>query len=165
LEFSPTGTITGIITGTPAKEFFKGSWTSPKTGKELSLSLTRKDTLIQRKITKPVREEIFGQYHYRYGEKGYRGDVEVERVDKQRIAFHIVSITNLERGPNVAEVEKDTVALRGNSFTYMIPGSDNCEIKVFFYKDFIYIQYTRGYCEGQFGLNATIDGIFVKTKQ
>jgi hypothetical protein len=86
-------------------------------------------------------------------------------VDKQRIAFHILSLTNLERGPNVAEVEKDTVALRGNSFTCMIPGSDNCEIKVFFYKDFVYIQYTRGYCEGQFGLNATIDGIFVKTKQ
>jgi hypothetical protein len=164
LEFSPTGTITGLITGTPAGESFAGSWASPETGKELSLSLTRRDTLIRRELSKPVREEISGHYHYQYGQKGFMGDFEVERVDKQRIAFSVLSLTNVERGPNIAEVEKDTVALTGNSFIYMIPDSDNCEFKVSFYKDFVYITYTRGYCAGQFGLNATIDGIFVKTK-
>jgi hypothetical protein len=163
-EFSPTGTITGIITGTPARDSFAGSWTSSETGKELSLSLTRRDTLIPQELSGPLKEEISGHYHYQYRKKGYRGDVEVERVDQQRIAFSILSLTNVERGPTIAEVEKDTVVLTGNSFLYMIPDSDNCEFKVSFFKDLVYIKYTRGYCAGQFGLNATIDGLFIKTE-
>ncbi len=164
LEFDKTGNITGIIEGTPTEKEFKGSWVSPRTKKELSMKLQSKDTLISSPSIKPDPNQIFGDYHYQYGENGYNGDFEFNKVGDGKAAFHILSLTNVERGPNIAEVEKDTIAFSGDNFIYKIPESDNCEFKVIFYKDFAYINYTRGYCESQFGLNATIDGIYLKAK-
>lgn len=164
LEFDSTGNITGVIEGKPAGDFFNGDWVSPKTKKELSLSLSLKDTVISSKNFMADAGEIFGDYHYQYGENGFNGDFEINKVKNKEIEFEIQSLTNVERGPNIAEVEKDTISLTGNSFIYTIPESDSCEFKVSFYKGFVYINYTKGYCEGEFGLNATIDGIFLKTK-
>ena len=164
LEFDKTGNITGVIEGTPTQQEFKGRWVSPKTKKELEMTLLQKDTLISRPSLKPDQNQVFGDYHYQYGDKGYNGDFEFSKVGDDKAAFYIMSFTNVERGPNIAEVEKDTITFKGDSFIYKIPDSDNCEFKVTFYTDFIYINYTRGYCESQFGLNATIDGIYLKTK-
>ena len=164
LEFDKTGNITGIISGLPTDKFFKGSWYSPKTNKELAMTLSLMDTIIQSPDIKPINNQIFGNYHYQYGENGFNGDFEINRVGNDKVDFNILSLTNVERGPNIAEVEKDTIALKGNSFIYKIPYSDSCEFKTTFYKDFVYINFTKGYCSGQFGLNATIDGIYLKTK-
>jgi hypothetical protein len=91
-------------------------------------------------------------------------DFDIGKVVNNNIDFSILSLTNVERGPNIAEVEKDTITLIGTSFVYKIPNSDSCEFKVVFYNGFVYINYTKGYCESQFGLNASIDGIYLKTK-
>jgi len=164
LEFDKTGNITGIIEGKPTEKEFNGLWVSPKTKKELAMTLSHKDTLPGSLSINPDVTQIFGSYHYQYGENGYNGDFDVSKVANSKIAFNILSFTNVERGPNIAEVEKDTITMKGNSFIYKIPGSDSCEFKVTFYKGFVYINYTKGYCESQFGLNATIDGIYLKTK-
>jgi hypothetical protein len=164
LEFDKTGNITGIIEGTPTEKAFNGSWFSPKTRKEFEMKLVSKDTLINSPSIKPEPNQIFGDYHYQYGENGYNGDFEFTKAGGGKAAFHILSLTNVERGPNIAEVEKDTIAYSGNKLIYKIPNSDDCEFRVNFYKDFAYIYYTKGYCEGQFGLNATIDGVYLKTK-
>jgi hypothetical protein len=163
LEFDKTGNITGVIEGQPTEKNFHGSWVSPKTKKELVMILSPKDTLISNPDIKPDGSKIFGTYRYHYGENGYNGDFEISKVG-DKIDFRILSLTNVERGPNIAEVEKDTISMNGNSFIYKIPDSDSCEFKVNFYKDFVYINYTKGYCENQFGLNATIDGIYLRTK-
>jgi hypothetical protein len=164
LEFDNIGNITGVIIGKPIEKIFKGNWISPKTKKELVMALSLKDTLIASQDIKPDKSKIFGNYHYQYGERGYNGDFDVNKVGNNKIDFHILSLTNAERGPNIAEVEKDTIAMTDNSFVYKIPDSDNCEFKVTFYNGFVYINYTKGYCDSQFGLGATIDGIYVKTK-
>jgi hypothetical protein len=164
LEFDKTGNITGVIEGTPTENEFNGSWVSPRTKKELEMKLLPKDTLINCPSIKPDPNQIFGAYHYQYGENGYNGDFELSKIGDGKTAFHILSLTNVERGPNIAEVEKDTIAFSGDKFIYKIPESDNCEFKVTFYKGFVYVNYTKGYCESQFGLNATIDGIYLKTE-
>lgn len=164
LEFENTGNITGVIEGKPTEKVFNGLWVSPKTKKELSMALSLKDTLIGVANIKPNEGDIFGSYHYQYGEKGYHGDFDINNLGGNKIDFQILSLTNVERGPNIAEVEKDTITMTDNSFIYKIPGSDSCEFKVTFYKGFVYINYTKGYCKSQFGLNATIDGIYLKTK-
>jgi hypothetical protein len=164
LEFDNTGNITGIIEGKPTEKEFNGIWASPKSNKELTMTLSPKDTLISTPNFKPGENQIFGNYHYQYGENGFNGDFDISKVGNNKIAFNILSLTNIERGPNIAEVEKDTITMTGNSFIYKIPDSDSCEFKVTFYKGFININYTKGYCSGQFGLNATIEGIFIKTK-
>jgi hypothetical protein len=164
LEFDSTGNITGVIDGKPSGKIFNGSWVSPKTRKELTMNLSSKDTLLRSPDNKPVEGQVLGNYHYRYGEKGYTGNFEINRVADNKIDFSILSLTNPERGYNIAEVQKDTIAMTGNNFIYKIPGSEKCEFKVSFYKEFLYINYTKGYCESQFGLNATIDGIYLKVK-
>jgi hypothetical protein len=164
LEFDNTGNITGVIEGKPTDKSFNGLWISPKTKKELAMTLSQKDTLIVSPNLKPDETQIFGNYHYQYGENGYNGDFDISKVGNNKIAFNILSLTNVERGPNIAEVERDTIAMTGNSFIYKIPDSDSCEFKVIFYKAFVYINYTKGFCESLFGLNATIDGIYLKTK-
>lgn len=164
LEFDKTGNITGVIEGKPTGNGFRGTWVSPKTEKELTISLFPKDTLIASPNIKPEGNQIHGNYHYQYGENGYKGDLVINKLGNDKIDFIIHSFTNVERGPNIAEVEKDTITMTGNSFIYSIPGSESCEFKVIFYKEFAYINYTKGYCNGQFGLNATIDGIFIRTQ-
>jgi hypothetical protein len=164
LEFDKTGNITGVITGVPTDKVFKGSWFSPKSNKELAMVLSIADTVIPAADIKPIHNQIFGNYHYQYGENGFNGDFEINRVSHDKVDFNILSLTNVERGPNIAEVEKDTILMKGNSFVYQIPYSDSCEFKTTFYKDFLYINYTKGYCNGHFGLNASIDGIYLKLK-
>jgi hypothetical protein len=164
LEFDKTGNITGIIEGTPKVNEFNGSWVSPRTKKELEMKLLPKDTLISSPSIMPDLNNIFGEYHYQYGVNGYSGDIKISKVSEGKAAFHILSLTNIERGPNIAEVEKDTIAFPSNNFIYKIPDSDDCEFKVTFYKGFAHINYTKGYCESQFGLNATIEGIYLKIK-
>jgi len=164
LEFDNSANITGVIEGKPTGKLFNGLWVSPKTKKELAMILSQKDTVLVSPDLRPSNAQIFGNYHYQYGETGYNGDLDIGKVGKNKIDFNILSLTNVERGPNIAEVEKDTITMTGNSFVYKIPDSDSCEFKVTFYKDFAYINYTKGYCESQFGLNAGIDGIYLKTK-
>ena len=164
LEFDKTGNITGVIEGKPADKSFDGLWVSPKTSKQLSMKLSLKDTLINSPDIKADESQIFGNYHYQFGDKGYNGDFDINKIAGNKIDFNILSLTNIEKGPNIAEVEKDTITMTGNSFIYKIPESDNCEFKTTFYKDFVFICYTKGYCSGQFGLNATIDCIYLKTK-
>jgi len=164
LEFDKSGNITGIITGLPNDRTFNGSWFSPKTEKELIMKLSLLDTILSSPDIKPLDYQIFGNYHYQYGKDGFNGDFEINKVGNEKIDFNILSLTNIDRGPNIAEVERDTIAMSGNSFVYKIPESDSCEFKATFYKDFVFVNYTKGYCSGQFGLNATIDGIFLKIK-
>ncbi|HEX6334893.1 MAG TPA: hypothetical protein VFZ78_11745, partial [Flavisolibacter sp.] len=102
-----------------------------------------------------------GHYHYQYSEAGYHGDLDVQMISEDRVAFSIFSVTN-DPARNLAEVPQDTVQITGNSFLYTIPGSDSCEFRVTFYRTFATVAYTRGYCDGQFGMNATVDGIFLK---
>ena len=163
LEFDRTGNITGIITGLPEKDKFNGSWFSPKTSKELTINLSTKDTVIISKDYQPRLSEIFGDYHYQYGKAGYQGDFNVTKISKSSASFNIFSVTE-EPARNIAEITTDTIKLTKPEFIYKVPETEDCEFKVKFYRDFVFINYTKGTCEGQFGHNATVDGIFIKTK-
>ena len=121
LEFDYTGNITGVIEGKPTEKSFNGLWVSPKAKKELAMTLSQKDTLIVSPNLKPDETQIFGNYHYQYGENGYNGDFDISKVGNNKIAFNILSLTNVERGPNIAEVEKDTISMTGNSFIKKFP--------------------------------------------
>lgn len=163
LEFDKTGNITGIITGLPNGKILNGSWFSPKTRKELSLHLIQKDTAINSLAFTTELQDIFGHYHYQYSEAGYQGDFEITKLTDSKAAFGITSVTG-EPARNIAQIEDDTIKLNNTHFIYKVPNTDSCEFEVKFYKGFAFIKYTKGYCEGQFGMNATIDGLFLKTE-
>lgn len=163
LEFEKSGNITGIITGLPTDNSFAGSWFSPKTRKELTLKLIKKDTVVNSVTTNTKLQDIFGHYHYQYSEAGYQGDFEVTQLPNSKAIFGITSVTG-EPGRNVAQIDDDTISLTTTQFIYKLTDTDDCEFKVQFYKGFAFIKYTKGFCKGQFGMNATVDGIFLKTE-
>ena len=106
---------------------------------------------------------IFGEYHYQFSEAGYQGDFQINRLADNKISFGILSVTG-DPARNIAQIETDTIELTKNEFIYSLSNTDNCEFKVKFYDGFVYIKYTKGYCTGYFGNNATVDGIFLKIK-
>ena len=162
LEFEKSGNITGIITGLPTDKNFNGSWFSPKTRKEFVVSLVKKDTTIMSAKVRTQLEEIFGNYHYQYSEAGYQGDFKIKKLPTSKASFGITSVTG-EPGRNVAQIDDDTITLNTAQFIYKLPNTKDCEFQVKFYNGFAYIRYINGFCDGQFGNNATIDGIFLKT--
>ncbi|VXB71319.1 conserved hypothetical protein [Flavobacterium sp. 9AF] len=162
LEFDSSGNITGIITATVSSENrFVGEWFSPKSRKNYPLDLTIKDTTVVIPEIKVKDKKIFGTYRYAYSEAGSQGEFSIEKINEKQVAFEIFSVTS-DPARNIASVEKDTINLINNSFIYNIPDSDDCEFKVNFYKGFVSIHYTKGFCSGQFGHNATIEGVFLK---
>lgn len=163
LEFEKSGNITGVITGKPTKDAFEGSWFSPKTRKELVLNLAKKDTALTSKKIETKLEDLFGRYHYQYSEAGYQGDLEIKKLPGSKAVFGITSVTG-DPGRNLAQIDDDTINLKTTNFTYKLADTDDCEFKVKFYKGFAVVQYTQGVCSGQFGMNATIEGIYLKTK-
>ncbi len=164
LEFAKDGNITGILTGTQNTDTnFSGYWFSPKTRKNLSLNLTKSDSIIPSKSNTTVLKNIYGNYRYQYSESGYQGEFSISKVDHKNSAFSIFSVTNAP-ARNMADVGIDTISLHTTEFLYTIPDTDDCEFKVRFFKDFLQINYTKGFCDGTFGHNATIEGIYYKVK-
>jgi hypothetical protein len=163
LEFDSSGNITGIIVGLPTNNHFNGSWFSPKTHKELSLTLTKKDTTQTLQNVHANAADVFGSYHYQYGTEGYQGDLQIKELPDEHAAFNIFSVTNAP-ARNIADVPEDTIELNSTAFIYKMEETDDCEFKINFFKDFVYIKYTSGFCISQFGHNATVGGIYLKTQ-
>jgi len=161
LEFEPSGNITGILIGTPTASVFEGSWFSPLTRKDLPMQLRRVDTFIATQSITALPASPEGDYYYQYGKEGNQGTLLIRSINNSRVLFEIASVTGAP-ARNIAYVSPDTITLQGNSFIYTVPETDDCTFKVSFYKDFAYIQYTNGYCNGVFGHNASVDGIFYK---
>lgn len=162
LEFDRTGNITGIIKGLPSEKEFNGSWFSPKTRKELSMSLKKVDTVVKIDNLEINLENIIGEYYYQYSEAGSQGNLTIKKVDQNKISFSILSVTG-DPGRNIADIQTDTVTAT-KDFIYKVPETDSCEFRIRFFNEFAYINYTRGYCNGIFGHNATVDGIFYKQR-
>lgn len=164
LEFEKTGNITGIITGLPKGNEFIGNWFSPKTGERLAMILRKFDKLVKLENIQTNLESIVGNYYYQYTKDGYQGQLIIKKVNQNKISFTIFSVTE-DSGRNEADIPTDTVSAKTDFiYMYKFPEIDSCEFRVRFFKNFAYINYTKGYCERLFGHNATIDGIFYKQK-
>jgi len=162
LEFDRNGNISGIISGIPKENNWLGTWFSPKTRNEYSLDLKRIDTLINLPSQAVAAADITGHYYYQYGRKGQKGVLKVRRLPEDKLEFSILSLTD-EPARNIALIDTDTVICKGTSFAYSVPFTDDCQVKVQFYKEFAHIRYTKSDCMGAFGHNASLEGIFYKT--
>lgn len=70
----------------------------------------------------------------------------------------------LELHRNQATIDRDTIELHGNQFQYFLRDSPACSFRVRFYNHFVVIRYPGGHgsCNGIFGYNATVEGVFLK---
>ncbi|WP_431243145.1 hypothetical protein ACQ9BO_26815 [Flavobacterium sp. P21] len=159
LEFEKSGNISGIITGKPTETEFVGDWFSPKSRKSLSLKLA--NPIKKQKMLSQNAFITTADYHYGYSEKGSQGDFQIEKLKNGKFRFSIFSVTS-DPARNIANIDETEVNIAGNSFVYSLPEEKNNQFKVIFYPEFVVVKYTKGDFEGQFGHNATIEGIYLK---
>ena len=59
-------------------------------------------------------------------------------------------------------VETDTVVISNNVFTYEVKDAPSCEFRVRFFNGFAAVDYVNEKYDCAFGMNATVEGLFLK---
>jgi len=162
-EFQKDGHITGTFMGSLQGNKFKGDWYDPSTGKKLSFQFISKDTIINSVDTILQPTNIAGEYSYQFGQKGYQGGIDIVGINKKLASFDISCVTAAPAF-NVANVTADSIRILNNIIIYKDPESENCQFKIRVFKGFLIIDYINNKYDCGFGMNATVEGIFVKLK-
>lgn len=163
-EFEPSGNITGIITGMQENNNFNGEWFSPKTRDEFKLILKLKDTSLTAIDTTTTAKKYSGIYTYGFSDAGHQGYLKVTKLRADDYTFEINNVTEAP-GRNMATAGPDTVTIKNNQFIYKSDYSANCEYKIRIFKDIVVINYIDDKTDCGFGHNATVDGVYLKTKE
>lgn len=159
------GSITGIWVLKIKNDSLTGTWYAPSVDDaQYAVELTEKDTVIPSEKINYLKA-INGVYRYQYGKKGQQGSWDIRKIDAHNIIIKASSVT---RAParNLAYISVDTVELHDNYFLYKA-GMKDCEIvmKGTFYPHFLEVKYINtNPCSYYFGFNATLEGVFYKTK-
>ncbi|ANH83128.1 hypothetical protein A8C56_21005 [Niabella ginsenosidivorans] len=162
-EYAKDGAVTGIIYANADKETLKGTWSKPSSEKTYILQLKACDTLIRSQDITTNPEDIFGNYYYRYGEKGYSGELKLRKINDQIALFYMFSVTSAPARNMADLIDNDTIPIPAATFTYKVPDTDGCRIKVQFFKQFVVVSYPdEDACRNAFGHNATYEGIYYK---
>jgi hypothetical protein len=163
LEFEKSGNVSGIITGVIHGKEFNGEWFSPKSRKDLPISLTHNDTIIPSIDFAAKTEDCYGEYRYQYSEEGATGGFTLIQKD-QKSLFDIGCFTSAP-AHNMAIIEQTEVKLANKQINFQISEEETCNFQVKFYDGFAIVRYTNGDCTiGYFGHNAHLEGIFLKIK-
>lgn len=161
LEFDKKGNITGVIMVIPNSSELKGTWVSTKTHKEMPLLAKKSKKVIISTDNNPNLNKIFGDYHYSYGNLLWNGDLSIEKDSAKNIFFELISLGKGE-APSIAQVKRSRIKLNRNSFIYKMPDSQNCRLKIIFFKDFVFVKNLGGDCSSEFGMGAYPEGIYLK---
>jgi hypothetical protein len=161
-EFEYDGNISGIIDAVLKNGKLEGTWSSTKSDTVYPMALD-----VQTKVN--PKPEIFspsdhfeGTYTYQYGEDGYQGSITIKKIKGQMYSYDIGSVTRAP-GRNIADASGE-VMIKNNQFTIEI--NKSCSFLATFYNGLLSItpvpsDQSRD-CE--FGLNATLEGTFLKVK-
>lgn len=164
LEFNKEGYVSGILTGQlEGDKIINGSWFSPKSRKELKMELEPTKLLVNLNPIEADRKKIFGDYHYQFGPDGHTGTLSIKSLGGNRATFELNAVTGAP-AYNIADISKDTITLKENSFVYPLKYTEGCEIEVHFYNNFAQVVFPNGYCDGGFGHNASPEGFYYKVK-
>ncbi|WP_158288356.1 hypothetical protein [Mucilaginibacter psychrotolerans] len=161
-EFAGDGTITGVFLGEITAGTFKGLWQAPNTEKQLPFILTASITALPKAIDftlKPI--SLNGAYTYHYGKNGYVGGVDINQTKSGMVTVALNSVT---AGPayNIAEVAAQPATVRGNIINVKLPHV-NCKFRIRVFKDFLVVNLLNDLDKCEWGNNATVEGIYLKT--
>lgn len=160
-ELLPDGTISGNWFGKPDTKTFTGIWEG--NGKSLEFSLTRTDTVWQ--DTRPINKSIDGTYRYAYPDDGPAGEFAIKRLGKQQVLFAISCHTGAPSF-NTAQLPTDTLRINADNQIIYNHKDDTwqCAFTINIYRSGLAVVAYKVGCEDcGFGLNATVDGNYIKT--
>lgn len=161
-EFEKDGNISGIMQLNEKEDSLIGSWFRPRSIKEFKLSLKKVDTLWPCPDIRSDTFNMFGEYQYRYGEEGYAGFLDLEKLNDRLAEFTLSSVTSAP-GRNIADIGTDTIPIPAVDFNYKLRFTDSCAIHIRFFKHFAQVNTLQDEDCG-FGAYARLDGIYFKVK-
>ncbi|MGU3375734.1 hypothetical protein [Chryseobacterium sp. M5A1_1a] len=163
-EFGNDGNISGTIDAVLKNGKLEGDWSSTKSDKVYSLALYIQPKVQPKpEILLPTPSYNFaGTYTYQYGEKGYQGSISIKKIKDHTYSYEIGSVTS-DPGRNIADASGE-VMIKNNQFTIEI--NQSCAFLVEFYHGFLTITSTNSgqMTDCEFGLNATLEGTYLKVK-
>ena len=162
-EFQKNGLITGTFSGKLSNDSCTGTWSSPKSGRDFPFELVFKDTTLANADTSFIPASIPGEYAYKFGDKGPGGGITIKEISHELYSFEINCVTGAP-GYNVAELTADSIRFSDNAVVYSMPHADKCQFSIKVFKGFLIIDYLNENYDCGFGLNASVDGVFLKTK-
>ena len=170
-EYQANGEITGLIDFTISKGRLSGTWTNPRTEKELKF--TRMNSiafpkgfgglLIPEDPGKLGHEYSFDLYHTGIKEL-MGGSVRLKAAGKNKVHFECGNVRH-----NIAEGGSETgrpAELKGNKFEYRDVNECGYGFSATFYPRFVVLNtITDNESLECFGMGAAFDGIYIKVKQ
>ena len=167
-EFTSKGYVTGIYSGEFKADGLKGSWTAPGSGKEVTYNLIPKDTVLAAIDMSLKPAAINGTYEYHFKkenakESGGDGGIDIKQINAKDILVDINCITASPQN-NLADLQTFKVQMIKGQIIFKVPDTD-CNFRIRIFRDLIVIDRLSGNGDCGFGMNASIEGVFLKTRQ
>ena len=187
-ENDSNGEKTGYILGKITQDGgFSGTWKAPdkmvetsgykyehKEGKQYSIVLSKCNKPSPSPSPSPAPsiswainlDDCYGSYSYIYGMNLACGDLKLTKIDG-KVFCEITSVTSAPSF-HTARVEKHECVLLSDRLLCTLSHKETysdgeCQFEIIPYRDFAVVNFIEGRNSCGFGMNASIDGIFLKT--
>lgn len=176
-EYQADGTISGFININYKKveweEVMKGTWTNPKTQKDLAMSNITYSRVMPKWFTKSLLTpedpgNIGKEYSFQQWDQNYQsmmgGHITFRAAGKNKVHFDCSNVRH-----NIATGKSENgrpAELKGNKFEYRNVNECGYGFKATFYPQFVVLKtITDRETLDCFGMGAAFDGIYIKVKQ
>lgn len=170
-EYQSNGEISGTLVLTIRNGKLTGTWTNPRTEKDLNFTQMRGMTFPKNYggLLTPESPGQLGHYYsftkYHTGMKEMMGgNVTLKAAGKNKVHFDICNVVT----GNIAEGKSSTgrpAVLTGNKFVYKHVNECGYGFSAAFFPRFVVLNTVSGYDTlGCFGAHSAFDGVYIKTK-
>lgn len=183
-EVSKDGTATGFIRGKiTAQHKFEGTWQTPnkyiqnkngysfdiKEGKSYKMhtvNIAKSNTKLYSDKTFVWKTNVnnpYGIYEYSLGENAGHGQLEIFLKNRKTMC----NIHNTTSAPafNMGNVEEQECIVENDHFVCTVPDTDGqCQFTIYPFADFALVRYVENKRDCLLGMNATLEGIYLKVK-
>lgn len=172
-EYQSDGTITGTISIQREEGMLKGTWTNPKTQKEMTLtdltvSRQQPEWFTESLLTPEDPCNIGHEYAFEKWSPNYKGNmggtISFRAAGKNKVHFECMNAYN-----NIAEGKSEEgrpAVLDGNEFEYRDVNECGYAFRATFFPCFVVLQtISGGESTRCFGKNASFDGVYIKVKK
>ncbi len=162
-EYQKDGNISGVIYGREKNQNFEGEWSKPNTEISYNVNLTRQEQPLPAIEIKANPDSVFGSYAYRYGKRGYQGQLKLTQINPGQSTLYMFSVTNAPARNMADLVDNDTIAVTKTDFIHPVAYADDCAVHIRFFKHFVMVYYPKASpCQNAFGARATYEGFYYK---
>lgn len=172
-EYQSDGTITGTISIQREEGKLRGTWTNPKTQKEMTLtgltvSRQQPEWFTESLLAPESPDSIGHEYSFERWSPKYGGNmggtISFRAAGKNKVHFECMNACN-----NIAEGKSEDgrpAVLEGNKFEYREVNECHYAFRATFFRRFVVLEsISGGESASCFGMNASFDGVYIKIRK